>query len=924
MSRRAWTYIWSVLIVSAVLTGAAMLGLAQAQSQWPTFAALLVLATLAQLLEAVAPGRQSYYPTMVFLFAGVLLLHPSLFVLLVSIPHLLEWLRARMVKSPRLRDWYIQPFNIATHIISGLVAYLVYTAGAAETAAFGTASLVLAATAAAFVYLFVNHFLVGQALVLARGLSWSESGVMNVENLLSDFTMLYLGFAVAILWKLSPWVIVPALFPLLLIYRALKVPQLKKEAQTDDKTGLWNARHFIDLYVAELQRAKRFNRPLALIMADLDLLRNINNNYGHLAGDKVLETLGQIISENTREYDIAGRFGGEEFCIVLPEAELAEARSAAEHLRKTLENMPIEVSTSSMPIRATMSIGVACFPSDATAAAELIEQADQAMYQAKLMGRNRVECASEVPHFIRLGAATAEDRLAHPEAVAAAFGSGPEPTDGGRGPNVDAPAIRGRKQREVQSRAAEKKGASRWLPLFVSGVVFIGAIVAMVGWALSPRPDLFTIGLFTFLAMIAELFEVNVYGPNTISISVAVVFAAAVITGLPGVTCVSAGIALVHWVRMRPPFYSMLFNWATHILAGLIPALAITLLPIPVQVSNLLLLLAPAVMAALSYYVIDTGLIAIAINLSQGTGVRVTWREQFRWLAEHYLVLCIMGLFMGATYTVLGLPGIFVFALPLTMMYYVQRQYVERTEHSMYELRRMNVEVTAATEAIRQLNEELFLTLAKVIEARDPFVSGHSARVADYAVRIATELGLSPERIENLRQAAYLHDIGKIGVSEHILQKPGSLSPEEYEEVKSHSALGADFLETCQGLRHLAPFVRHHHERWDGTGYPDGLRGEQITLEARILATCDAVEAMASDRPYRGAMSLSRIVTEIRKNAGTQLDPLIAETFIHLATQGPEEFITNSAGEVSLAQTANGRGVPQMVKTNQSYVTVTV
>jgi HD-GYP domain-containing protein (c-di-GMP phosphodiesterase class II) len=167
---------------------------------------------------------------------------------------------------------------------------------------------------------------------------------------------------------------------------------------------------------------------------------------------------------------------------------------------------------------------------------------------------------------------------------------------------------------------------------------------------------------------------------------------------------------------------------------------------------------------------------------------------------------------------------------------------------------------------------------------------------------IATELGLPAERIAPLRQAGLLHDIGKIGVSEHILHKPAKLTPEEYEQVKTHANLGAEFLETSRGLRHLAPFVRHHHERWDGRGYPQGLIGEQTPLEARILAVCDAVEAMASDRPYQRAMALEEIIVEVRRGRGTHFDPMLADVFIQIAEREGSHLLVNSAAQVMQRQ----------------------
>jgi HD-GYP domain-containing protein (c-di-GMP phosphodiesterase class II) len=171
-----------------------------------------------------------------------------------------------------------------------------------------------------------------------------------------------------------------------------------------------------------------------------------------------------------------------------------------------------------------------------------------------------------------------------------------------------------------------------------------------------------------------------------------------------------------------------------------------------------------------------------------------------------------------------------------------------------------------------------------------------------YAVAISNELGLSTERINIIRQSAYLHDIGKIAIPETILHKPSKLTNEEFEIMKNHAAIGGEFLETSQGLRHLAPFVRHHHERWDGRGYPSGLHGEDIPLESRILNVCDSVEAMASDRPYHKGMSVDEIIAEVQRCNGTQFDPAIADAFIRIAERNGAHFVRNSAREVERSQ----------------------
>jgi diguanylate cyclase (GGDEF)-like protein len=410
MSHRAWAYISSVFLAAVVLSGLALPGLAIALPQWHTFAALVLLATIAQLFKAVAPKHQLYYTTPVFFFAGVLLLDPAFFLLLVTIPLLVEWTRERLTDSPYLRDWYLQPFNMATYIIAAFGAHWAASALDAYTTIFFFPASVFAAMIAAFAYVAINHVLVGLALVVLRGVSWRDSGTLDSANLTSELVLLCIGYTVALLWKQNPWLTLPALAPLVLLYRALLIPQLKKEAQTDGKTGLLNAHHFSSLLTTELERAKRFERPMAFIMGDLDLLRNINNTYGHLAGDVVLAGIGQLIRTTIRDYDIAGRFGGEEFAIVLPEAGLGEAQAFAERLRHMIGEAHFEVRTSPTPIQVTMSLGIACFPSDALTATDLIHEADIAVYQAKLKGRNRIVCAADVPYTVRVVPMPVEDQ----------------------------------------------------------------------------------------------------------------------------------------------------------------------------------------------------------------------------------------------------------------------------------------------------------------------------------------------------------------------------------------------------------------------------------------------------------------------------------------------------------------------------------
>jgi len=181
-------------------------------------------------------------------------------------------------------------------------------------------------------------------------------------------------------------------------------------------------------------------------------------------------------------------------------------------------------------------------------------------------------------------------------------------------------------------------------------------------------------------------------------------------------------------------------------------------------------------------------------------------------------------------------------------------------------------------------------SLVSVVEARDPYVYGHSRKVNTYAVALAEAIGLSPEEVSRVSTAALLHDIGKIGVPDKVLNKKGKLNAEDWEAIKSHPRLGAIIVGNIPNLAPCVSTILHHHERWDGSGYPEGLKGEQIPIEARILAIADSFEAMSSARPYRPALCGEKVLKELRRGAGSQFDPELVEVFIGIVEAGlPEE-----------------------------------
>lgn len=544
------------------------------------FAALSALAAAAQLFRVDAPSRHSYHTTPAFLLAAVLLLDPSLLVPLGLLILLPEWLRYRY-------PWYIQTFNIATYLLNILGAWAVFHLVAGGSALMVSWQVALAVALAAMTFSLTNHLMVGLVLRLARGISFRDSQVFGRDSLEPDITLLFLGVGAAVFWTIHPLLLALGVAPLFLFYRALHVPQLQEEAYNDVKTGLLTARRFTELLGEDLTKAERSSRPTAVAMADLDLLRNINNTHGHLVGDRALQAAAQAIKRCLRPGDIAGRLGGEEFALLLPATSPDEAFALAERIREEVQGEAMPLPDEAEPLRVTMSLGVAAFPEPCAEPWKLLHHADMAVYRSKLAGRNRTSAA--------------------------------------------------------------------------------------------------------------------------------------------------------------------------------IPSL-----------------------------------------------------DEAR--------------FPGGSY------------------------------------------------------RETLESLAFALDARGSGMDGRTPRVTALALALAAEIGIAEGSQEwnDLERASLLHDVGKFAVPSSILYKATSLSQEEWQEMKRHPEIGWSMLRQVESLEGAAEIVRAHHERYDGGGYPRGLRGNEIPRGARIFAVADALDAITSDRPYRDARSHAVAVEEIMANNGSQFDPQVVAALLRV------------------------------------------
>jgi energy-coupling factor transport system substrate-specific component len=213
------------------------------------------------------------------------------------------------------------------------------------------------------------------------------------------------------------------------------------------------------------------------------------------------------------------------------------------------------------------------------------------------------------------------------------------------------------------------------------------------------------------------------------------------------------------------------------------------------------------------------------------------------------------------------------------LTWFVVRTQIQRT----LEFQRKEIEF--GRQQIRMGNQTI-LAIARTVDAKDGNTSMHSQRVSDYSVMLARELGFSDDECENLRKAALLHDIGKIAIPDRVLNKPGRLDDEEYAVMKTHVKYGADILKDFTLVDHVEEGARYHHERYDGSGYFEGLKGENIPLYGRIIAVADAFDAMTANRVYRKKQSFDYVLSEIEKGRGKQFDPVIADALLKLIDEG--------------------------------------
>src|SRR5687767_4229900 len=362
-----------------------------------------------------------------------------------------------------------------------------------------------------------------------------------------------------------------------------------------------------------------------------------------------------------------------------------------------------------------------------------------------------------------------------------------------------------------------------------------------------------------------------------VSVSDAFVFAAVMLFGTSAATIIVAVDSLVATVLMRRREHRSLFRSFYNLSVASISLWAastifywlIGAMPKPGELI-LTQLIGPLFILAGVYFLINSWLVAVVLSFEQNMPIASLWWKHFPWFSLNYFG-GVSAAALLASYTRTVDVGAIAIILPLLVISYLT-------------YRTSVAKVHDAEQHVEQLNE-LYMstieTLAMAVDAKDQITHGHIRRVQVYALELAKRLGVTDEyQLRAIEAAALLHDMGKLAIPEHILNKPGKLTTAEFDKMKRHADIGADLLSSIRFPYPVVPIVRHHHESWDGSGYPTGISGTDIPLGARILSVVDCFDALTSDRPYRPRLSTDDAFDILRQRRGTMYDPLVVDTFI--------------------------------------------
>jgi diguanylate cyclase (GGDEF)-like protein len=662
------------------------------------------------------------------------------------------------------------------------------------------------------------------------------------------------------------------------------------EAATDALTGLANHRSF-----HETMRGLVAARPagFALVLADIDDFKELNDTRGHVAGDDALREVGVLLRRGMRPADSVFRIGGEEFALLLPETSKANARTVCRRLQRSLAGIDLD------GWRLTLSFGVASWPGDGSDLRDLLQAADAALYEAKRLGKDRITFADERLIARRSPTMSARTRrsfeqMRHLQTLSRTLSAAQRPADVARALLRVLRETLPHDRAAVWARAGDEVGET---PIASSGTRQRRALAAL-------RPQAIEV-MQGGQALLVDAAGMTLVAAPLVGEDATV--GAVVLAGdgegrfdrddvrLLEVMAHVAGLAFQNAVLHEQAAEE---RARTQVLLDLARELAHSATPdtIGQALTRAVVERVPCDRCSLWLYEEgDSVRCGVAGPAADEAGVERYERDrslesELR-LARGETVVSSAnerGLPPGSDYPPAALSadvpvklhGALVGSLSLLRLAGAP---FAAAELALLEGMALQAALALDGQRIASELETSFLAtidaLVRALEAQDMYTSGHALSIADLARRVGRVLGLDAAALRDVEHAAVLHDIGKIGIPSELLRKQGPLSSGEREHMRSHPEIGARILEPVERLRQLAPLVRFSHECWDGTGYPDGLAGEQIPLGARIISVCDAFDAMVSDRPYRGGRSTAEALAELRSHAGTQFDPAVVEAF---------------------------------------------
>ncbi|HHV61489.1 MAG TPA: HD-GYP domain-containing protein [Firmicutes bacterium] len=416
---------------------------------------------------------------------------------------------------------------------------------------------------------------------------------------------------------------------------------------------------------------------------------------------------------------------------------------------------------------------------------------------------------------------------------------------------------------EVSIHALLLKLREIMLYLYSISIVFLGAAILLVtGFNLSHDliPHLI---FFAILTAFAELLPVSLPRGGAVTVGFATNYAAILTLGSAGGAWVAAVGGIINGIRRRASGIRFAFNIAQIAIAAATAGRlyqitgGLTAIARPV---NILRDYPSLLVCTFAYFLVNSTLVTACISIERRIPFSHIWFMNIKWALTSYLALAPLGILISAVYVAVGVAGTVLFFIPLLLARYSFQQYMN----------------------MREVHFGTMRALAAALEAKDEYTRGHSERVAQYATSIARYMRLPEGEIEKVEYTALLHDIGKIGISEDLLNKIGALTENDFAQLKQHAVIGANILNEVRFLRGASDIVRFHHERFDGKGYPMGLKGESIPLASRILAVADAYDAMTSERPYRPAFPPEEAVRRLQASAGKQFDAEIVGLFVEI------------------------------------------